>query len=102
MSLAIRQTGLGTDPLSLREKNVSGDAQRLAMRAIEVRFAAALVESAMPKSVSAFGRGLPGSIAREHLVNQMAQVLAVCNALGVAKAVELRDAGVTGRHSRAA
>ena len=96
MSLSTRQTGLGTDPLSQREKNASADARRLAMRAIEVRFAAALVESAMPKSASTFGKGVSGSIARENLANQMAQILSNSDAIGVARAAELRDAGVTG------
>jgi hypothetical protein len=95
MSVPMRLTGLGADPLLLRERIVPADAKRLAMRAIEVRFAAALVDSAMPKSAKSFGKGLAASIAREHLVNQIAQVLADSNALGIAKGAELRDAGLT-------
>lgn len=91
----MRLTGLGADPLMHRESSAPADAKRMAMRAIEVRFAAALVESAMPKSAKSFGKGLPGSIAREHLVNQIAQVLSDSNALGLGKAAELRDAGLT-------
>lgn len=93
MSLPTRLAGLGADPMLIREKSAPADAKRLAMRAIEVRFAAALLESAMPKSDMSFGKGLSGSIAREHLVNQIAQMLSDSNALGIAKAAEVRDAG---------
>lgn len=93
MSSQIRPTGLGADAIQLGQKTPTTDAKRLAMRAIEVRFAAALAESALPKSAASFGKGTSGSIAREHLVNRIAQVLSDSNALGIAKAAELREGG---------
>lgn len=93
MSFPTRLSGLGSDVMLLREKTADSNARRLAMSAIEVRFATAMIESAMPKSQSSFGKGLGGSVAREHLVGRIAQILADSNALGVTKAVEQRDAG---------
>jgi hypothetical protein len=100
MSLPLRLSGPGSEVVLLPGTAPTTDARQLTMRAIEVRFAAAMVESALPKSQSSFGKGLGGSVAREHLVDRIAEVLADSNALGIAKAIELRAAataaGTTG------
>lgn len=99
MSLPTRLTGIGAEAIQLRERSPMTGAKRLAMREIEVRFAAALVESAMPKSGASFGKGLSGSIVREHLVERIAHVLSDSNALGVARAAESRETGTAAQPS---
>lgn len=90
--MSTRPPNLGLQAILPREQTPRTETNHLAMRAIEVRFAAALIESAMPKSGASFGKGISGSIAREQLVNRIAQVLSESNALGIAKAAESREA----------
>lgn len=51
------------------------------MKEIEMRFAASLLEAALPKSGSSFGKGLAGNVARGHLAEQLASALVKSDSL---------------------
>lgn len=57
-------------------------------REIETSFVAALLDAALPKGKSIFGKGLSGSIARESLVHQIALAVSERSLLGLGKAPE--------------
>ena len=68
MTLPARSTGLSGNPPLVGDQTKATHASKMALREIETRFTAALIDAAMPKSKSTFGRGFSGSVAREHLV----------------------------------
>lgn len=57
---------------------------RAALKEVEARFVAALLDAALPKGTSTFGKGLAGSIAREKLVERIAALVADNGLLGIA------------------
>ena len=63
----------------------TASATAAAMKEIETRFAAALLDSALPRSKATFGKGLSGSMAREGLVGQIARIIADKGVLGIGK-----------------
>jgi len=88
MSVLTRPIGLGADTALLRGKGPPTTTRELAMRTIEMRFASALMEAALPKSAPSFGRGVAGDVARSHLVDRLAQALTDSNAIGINRATE--------------
>lgn len=68
-----------------RPEGAAQKALPVVMKEIEARFAASLLDAALPKSKGLFGKGVAGSMARESLVNRIAQVMAEQGALGLYK-----------------
>ena len=58
---------------------------RAAMKEVEVRFGAALLEAAMPKGKASFGTSLAGTVAREKMIEHIARIVADNGGLGIAR-----------------
>ena len=83
MSLATTLSQLNSRASSLPPTSAPPMVAAAAMKEIEARFSASLLDSALPKGKSVFGKGLAGSIAREALVNRISQILSESGLLGI-------------------
>lgn len=63
----------------------AADASQAALKEVESRFAAALLQAALPNSKSMFGKGLAGSVARDALIDGVAKAVAASGALGIVR-----------------
>ena len=83
MATANRLSHMDADKPFMPTARAASGPHASTMKEIEQRFTAALLDAALPKAKAIVGKGLSGSIAREHMVNSVGRIIAEYGAFGI-------------------